>query len=155
MPRASAIMDADRVKLGPLTSEDSPILWEWINTRDLVVHSASYRPIHAASHGEWFDSIQAQRDCVIFAIRLAPSNQLIGSCQLHSIHPVHRSAELQIRIGDPGLRGKGYGGQALRQLLDFGFLDLNLNRIYLCVFADNAAALRLYDRFHFQREGCL
>ena len=146
-------MNAERARLGALASEDSGLLYQWINTRELVTLNGGYRPVHGVSHAEWFARIQKQSDCVIFGIRLAPSSVLIGTCQLHSIHPVHRSAELQIRIGAADCRGKGYGTQAMQQLLEFGFRDLNLHRIHLHVLANNQAALRLYRRFHFQEEG--
>ena len=148
-------MTAERVRLEPLTPDDSQTLWQWINARDLVVQSSQYRPVHTDSHEHWFKRIQNTPDCVIFALRIFPSQTLIGSCQLHSIHPVHRSADLQIRIGADNCRNKGYGKQALDQLLEFGFRDLNLNRIYLHVLADNLPAQRLYERFHFQHEGRL
>jgi len=148
-------METDRVILTPLSQEDSPLLWQWINTRALVTQSSTYRPVHAGSHEEWFAGIQKRPDSVVFAIRLLADNKLIGTCQLHSIQPVHRCAELQIRIGLVECRGKGYGAQALQQLLEFGFRDLNLNRIHLHVLADNQAARRLYARHGFQQEGCL
>jgi RimJ/RimL family protein N-acetyltransferase len=148
-------MSDEHVRLGPLITEDSPLLWQWINTRELVVQSSSYRPVHAGTHAEWFARIQKQDDCVLFAIRLMPSNTLIGSCQLHTIQPVHRSAELQVRIGDADCRHKGYGTQTMKLLLQYGFGDLNLNRIHLHVLANNQAARRLYERFHFRQEGCL
>src|SRR4029079_19070609 len=113
----------------PLEARDAEALWEWINTRDLVVLSSPYRPVHAANHQGWFEQIQKQSDAVIFGIRSSATGLLIGTCQLHSIHPVHRSAELQIRIGRSEARGKGYGSTALCQLLHFGFNDLNLRRV--------------------------
>ena len=148
-------MNNESVQLGPVRTEDSALLWQWINARPLVILSSSYRPIHESSHQEWFANIPRQRDCVFFAIRLVPGDVLIGTCQLHSIQPVHRSAELQIRIGHPDSRGKCYGADALNQLLEFGFRDLNLNRIHLHVLPGNHAALRLYERCRFQREGRL
>jgi RimJ/RimL family protein N-acetyltransferase len=148
-------MNDETIQLGPIRAEDSAILWQWINARPLVVLSSSYRPVHESSHQEWFANMQRQRDCVFFAIRLAPADVLVGTCQLHKVQPVHRSAELQIRIGHPDSRGKGYGTQALRQLLKFGFQDLNLNRIHLHVLPGNRPALRLYERCQFQREGRL
>lgn len=146
-------MTGEKVVLAPLAREDAPTLWRWINARDLVVHSAPYRPIHASGHEAWFADVQKRNDLVIFGIRTASTGTLVGTCQLHSIHPVHRSAELQIRIGDPEARGKGYGSQALEQLLRFGFGDLNLRRIWLHVLAGNSAALKLYAKFGFREEG--
>src|SRR5215467_9254289 len=106
------------VALVPLTAEDLPNLFRWINERDEILLNAPYRPVSERQHAAWFDDVQQRRDTFIFGIRLLSSGRLIGSCQLHSIHPVHRSAELQIRIGEPQERGRGYGTEAARLLLD-------------------------------------
>jgi RimJ/RimL family protein N-acetyltransferase len=43
----------------------------------------------------------------------------------------------------------------LRQLVRYGFDELDLHRIYLHVFATNDPAIHLYERFGFRREGVL
>lgn len=141
------------VELTSLRPEDSPVLFGWINDRDLVVLSAPFRPVSQAEHEAWFAQIRQQADVRIFAIR--EDDRLVGSCQLHSIHPVHRSAELQIRIGAEHARGRGVGREALRQLLSYGFDEFDLHRIYLHVFATNERAIHLYEGAGFQREGFL
>lgn len=143
------------VALAPLRAEDSAALHAWINDRDLVVLNGPWRPVSEAEHQAWFDSIRRRSDAVIFGIRVVEGDRLVGSCQLHGIHPVHRSAELQIRIGEAEARGRGYGTLAVRLLLRFAFGDLNLNRVYLHVFASNAAALRTYEKAGMRREGVL
>jgi RimJ/RimL family protein N-acetyltransferase len=141
------------VKLIPVVPEDVALLYEWINDRDLVLLSSPYTPVHFANHVEWFDHVRRRRDVVLFAIRV--DERLVGTCQLHSIHPIHRSAELQIRIGLKQDRGRGYGRSAVSQLLRFGFADRNLNRIALHVIAGNAPAVRLYQAVGFREEGRL
>jgi diamine N-acetyltransferase len=141
------------VVLTALQAEDSPLLFAWINDRALVELSAPFRPISRAEHDVWFDQIRQREDVRIFGIREA--DRLVGSCQLHSIHPVHRSAELQIRIGAEDARGRGVGQEALRQLLRYGFDELDLHRIYLHVLVTNERAIRTYERAGFRREGVL
>jgi len=141
--------------LTPPTVADLPIMFDWINDREQVLSNAPYKPVTEEAHKAWFESIQQRNDLVIFGIRLLEDKRLIGSCQLHSINHVHRSAELQIRIGEPSQRGQGYGTEAVRLLLDFAFKDLNLHRVYLHVFSTNAAAIRLYEKAGFKREGLL
>ncbi|MBW3570226.1 MAG: GNAT family N-acetyltransferase [Gemmatimonadetes bacterium] len=141
--------------LAPLRAEDSATLYEWINDRELVIQNGAYRPVTDAAHRAWFESVRGRADMVIFGIRRVEGDRLIGSCQLHSIHPVHRSAELQIRIGQGEQRGKGFGTHAVRLLLHFAFRDLNLNRVYLHVFDSNAAAIRAYEKAGMVHEGVL
>lgn len=144
-----------RICLTPLHDEDAPLMFAWINDRELRRLNGPYRPVHPGEHRAWFDGVQRRSDLVIFGIRLREADRLIGTCQLHDIHSVHRSAELQIRIGDAENRGKGYGTEAARLLLDFAFGDLNLRRVQLHAFVDNTAALRCYEKVGFVREGLL
>jgi len=52
-------------------------------------------------------------------------------------------------------QGKGVGAALMRAILDLADNWLNLTRIELEVFADNEAAIHLYERFGFEVEGTL
>jgi RimJ/RimL family protein N-acetyltransferase len=134
---------------------DLPLLFTWINDRDTALWNAPYHPVSEGDHRSWSGAIAAATDRVFFVIRRNGDDRTIGACQLHSIHPVHRTAELQTRIGEVGDRGQGFGTEAVRLLLKFAFEDLNLHRVQLQVFASNAAALRVYEKAGFVREGTL
>jgi len=149
------MLKSAHIALKALRATDSPLLWQWINDRELVSFNSSYKPVSEEQHQAWFEAIQQRADTFIFAIRLWETDQLIGSCQLHSINCVSRSAELQIRLGDAAEHGKGYGTEAVQLLLQFAFADLNLNRIYLHVFASNTRAIKVYEKSGFLREGTL
>jgi RimJ/RimL family protein N-acetyltransferase len=144
-----------RVALGPITIADAPTLFEWINDRDLVLFNSAYRPTHETSHLDWMRGVANRKDLVVFAVRTVPGKRLIGVCQLTGIDAVHRRADLQIRMGDDRTRGRGLGLEAVRQLLAYGFDDLNLHRIALQVFATNTRAITTYERAGFRREGTL
>lgn len=87
-----------------------------------------------------------------FRLRTLDSDRLIGFTALFMITR-HGSAMLAIGIGEPEYRGKGYGQEALRLVLGYGFRELNLHRIGLNVFAYNEAAIKAYERVGFVREG--
>ena len=146
---------SDAVTLGPLLDADLPVLFDWINQPEQVHWNAAYHPVSETDHREWFDAVRRRSDVVIFAIRTTAGGRLVGSCQLRNIDPVHGNAELQIRIGVVAERGHGHGTEAVRQLVRFGFHELNLHRVYLHVFAHNDAAIRAYEKSGFRREGVL
>jgi RimJ/RimL family protein N-acetyltransferase len=139
----------ERVRLTPLRDKDSDRLFTWINDRELVVRSAPFRPVARADHDVWFASVRERHDVRIFAIRLVEGDELIGSCQLHSIEP-GGSAELQIRIGERHEQGRGHGREAVAQLLRHAFAELGLERVTLHVFESNAPARAVYRRNGFR-----
>jgi diamine N-acetyltransferase len=139
------------VELAPLRPADSDALFEWINDRELVVLNAPFRTVSRAEHDAWFDDIRDRDDVRIFGIR--HDDRLVGSCQLHSIHPVHRSAELQIRIGARDAQDRGVGTTAVQLLLRYAFEELWLHRVQLRVFATNARARHVYEGAGFRVEG--
>jgi RimJ/RimL family protein N-acetyltransferase len=149
------MLKSKQITLTPLRPGDLPEMYDWINNRGLVILNGPYKPVSAAQHEAWFNGIQQRADVAIFAIRLLEDDKLIGSCQLHSINHTHRSAELQIRLGDTSQHGKGYGTEAVLLLLEFAFKDLNLHRVYLHVFSSNLAAIRVYKKTGFVKEGVL
>lgn len=146
---------SDNIILRAIQKNDLPQLFAWINDRDEVLWNASYKPVHQAEHEKWFASLVDRSDLKIFGIEKLASKQLIGSCQLFNIHTIHRSAELQIRLGSIEERNQGLGTEAVKLLLKFGFVDLNLNRIYLNVIEQNERAIRSYEKCGFIKEGLL
>ena len=144
---------APPVLLRPLDPRDSDALFRWINDRDTVVFNAPFEAVARADHDRWFDAIRQAGDVRIFAIVERAGDRLVGTCQLLNISRRHRSAELQIRIGEPDARGKGLGTHAVRQLVAHGFGELGLHRIALTVRTDNERAIRTYRSCGFQEEG--
>ncbi len=62
-------------------------------------------------------------------------------------------ATLFIGIGNKNIRGKGYGKEALKILLDYGFNDRDFHRIQLNVLEFNHGAIALYEKAGFKKEG--
>jgi RimJ/RimL family protein N-acetyltransferase len=85
----------------------------------------------------------------LFAI-LDESGQMIGRTGLFEIDARSGTAELGIVIGDPEQWGRGYGRDAVRALVEFGFRDLELKRIHLYTFPENRRARRAYEAAGFR-----
>lgn len=147
------MLQGKNIRLAPLREADSETLFSWINDRALTVFSAVYHPVDDVSHAGWFRAVTQKPSVAIFAIRRVSDDALVGTCQLHSIHAVFRSAELQIRIGSSTDQGRGHGTEAVRLLLAHAFRDLNLQRVDLHVFAGNTRAIKTYTKCGFQHEG--
>lgn len=77
----------------------------------------------------------------------------IGITSLINIDYKNRNAECIIDIGHKESWGKGYGREAMKLLLDYAFLEMNLHRVSLRVFSFNQRAIKLYQNIGFQQEG--
>lgn len=133
--------------------EDKEALFRWINDPATVRFNAPYHPVGWESHSAWFGGLGSNPSRIEFAIRRREAPEIIGMLQLLDIHPIHRSAELVIRIGEEQKRGQGYGSEAVKLALDFAWNDLNLNRVWLRVFATNKRAIRAYEKAGLEQEG--
>ncbi len=88
-----------------------------------------------------------------FSIRMLADDRLIGEIDLSGINWASRESIVGIGIGDRNAWGKGYGTDAMRIILRFGFEELNLHRIFLNVFEYNPRAIRSYEKVGFKHEG--
>lgn len=91
----------------------------------------------------------------MFTIRKLDDDRKIGMIDLSGINWQVGSAWVGIGIGERELWGKGYGTDAMRIILRYGFTQLNLNRIQLDVFSVNERGIRSYEKAGFKHEGRL
>lgn len=88
-----------------------------------------------------------------FTILTLGEDKMIGTVSLEKFNWVDRSAILGIFIGDKDYRSNGYGTEAIRLLLEFGFRYLNLHSIRLDLLAINERALKCYRKCGFKDTG--
>ncbi len=82
------------------------------------------------------------------------TGKMVGSIELGKIDRINNSARIgKVLIGTEETRGKGFGRQAITQIVRVGFEDLKLHRITLGVFDFNESALRCYKSAGFRIEG--
>jgi len=86
-----------------------------------------------------------------YAIMLG--DDVIGTCRLWV--PQFAGVELAIAIFDPAARGRGVGTFAVQKICDVAFSELRVHRVELGVYADNVAAVRVYEKCGFRREAIL
>ncbi len=77
----------------------------------------------------------------------------IGDCCLMGLGDPNGNAELGIVICDRAYWGRGYGREAVRLLLHYGFHYRGLRRIVLTTHAKNLRAIRCYQACGFVEEG--
>tara|TARA_B110000093_G_scaffold72323_1_gene78652 strand:- start:12316 stop:12834 length:519 start_codon:yes stop_codon:yes gene_type:complete len=83
------------------------------------------------------------------------SEELLGITRLMFIDNISKNAEFGIYIGESKFQGMGIGKEVLDLTLKSGFIELDLEKIYLKVSESNTKAVNLYLKKNFIIEGCL
>ena len=91
-------------------------------------------------------------DYLRLGIELGGSGTLLGTCALWGINVQCRRAEIGFILGSQSW-GRGYMHEALSALLDYGFNELDLNRVEAETDPRNERSARLLDRLGFSKEG--
>jgi len=152
---SESILAGERVRLRPPGEEDLALFVRWFNDPEVRYWLAmSDAPeLTMEKEREWFEGLRADPDRVVWCIEA--EGRPIGTLGLHEIDETLGRATLGISIGEKDYWGRGYGREAIRQALAYGFGELELRRIELNADEDNARAIRCYERCGFQREGLL
>jgi RimJ/RimL family protein N-acetyltransferase len=143
--------------LRPAEREDIPLLVRWINDERTVAHLGARAPIGQALEERWFERmVEAQgRDHWYFISCLLGDERPVGNVGLFDVDLTNGSAGIGIAIGDPDDQGRGLGTDAMKVVLDFGFGELRLERMWLDVYDGNTRAIRCYAKAGFTLEGKL
>ena len=146
---------ADGVAISPALPDDIGNLFLWINDAQAAQSDMPYRPVDCLMFKDWLEHQTKQAAQVLFVIRTLQPARAVGFVLFKNLSPVFRAAELGVRIGDEGDRGKGYGAAAVKLALQYAWDTLNLRRVWLTVFAGNERAIASYRHAGFEQEGVM
>ncbi len=146
----------ERVALGPLRDEHFGSIARWNNdygTRRNFTAPGPLRPEdtrRSFTEGDFSGPTN-----VVFALYETAGWRFIGTAGLFDLDHLNSTAEFFILIGPADARGRGYGTEATRLVLDHAFLSLGLATVRLGVFSYNPGAVRAYEKAGFKRAGTL
>ena len=150
----SVFLETANVFLRPLEYEDlGGEYLKGINRQDLDLFTEHAQlPKNTQALKAYAESKWKSGD-IWLGIFLKKNGRHIGNIELAEIDYIHRKAKYAILVWAE--TGHGYGTEASKVMLEFAFNKLNLNRIELGVNENNAAAINLYIKLNFIREGVL
>ena len=142
----------DRIYLSPRSVDDYEKYVEWLNDFQVTDYTGrSSKILTREAEKEYLEkntNVEA-----VFAIVELETDKLLGSVGIENIDHINRSGTLGIFIGDKDYRSKGYGTEAIRLVLEYGFKYLNLKNINLDVLACNERAIKCYEKCGFKKAG--
>ena len=88
------------------------------------------------------------------AVVLKTGGQLIGNCGIRQAAAGAREADIGYELS-PDQWGHGYATEAARAIVQFGFAELKVHRIWAWCIADNVASARVLEKLGLKLEGRL
>lgn len=149
----SPFLTGERIFLAPPEPEDAADLARWLNDPAVWVPFGFDLPASVEGERQWVSALPGRKDEINLLILEKLSARPLGLVGLRNIDGVNGTARLGVLVGEAEGRGKGIGTEAVRLVLAHGFDYLGLRRVNLSVLAGNAAALSMYEKLGFVREG--
>ena len=144
----------DRLLLRRLELEDADRVEELASDYELAKTTLTVpHPYPAGSAEDFIRSMWAAGDkgLVVFAIVEKESGSLIGIINIKQTL-AYKRGELGYWVGRP-YWGKGYGTEAARMVVAYGFEELGLNKVFAGAFADNPGSWRIMEKVGMKHEG--
>ncbi len=142
------MLQSDRIRLRPVVSDDI----------DAMVRIRTTPEVWARWMGEDVEADVREaielEDLHYLAIE-DPDGTVIGGIQWEAeTDPDHRHAGIDIYL-DPSVHGQGICTEAVRMLANYLFVEVGHHRITIDPSADNAAAIRCYEKVGFKPVGII
>lgn len=144
-------MSERKISLRRMTNSDLEVKVKWANDPEVNKHIGFNHKITLAETKEWFHRQLQDPNIELFTILLG--DESIGYMKL--VKDRFNNGELHMAIGEKQYWGKGYGKEAVREFLDYSFVEEKLSKVFLHVLQQNERAFNLYKKCGFKLEGKL
>lgn len=148
----NSLFDGELVRLASRDPErDAEIEAQWTHDPEYLrlTDMGPARPLSPPQVKRRYDADEREKSHFVFAVRTRADDSMVGLVALRWVQWAHGAAVLQIGIGKPGDRGRGYGTDALRLILNYAFNELNLFRLNANTFEYNERGIQFLERAGF------
>ncbi|GIP42246.1 N-acetyltransferase [Paenibacillus sp. J45TS6] len=147
----------ERLILRPLQLADAPFIQKLAGEKDIASTTLSIPHPYPDGAAESFIAATHERYSKnlgsTFALISKETNELLGCAGMHIVSDYNR-AELAYWIGKP-YWGHGYATEAVQRMMEYGFDELKLNRIWAAALARNPASSAVMQKNGMKYEGKL
>lgn len=151
------ILSTKRLILRPVSLDDAPRIMQLAGEWEIAATTANIpHPYEEGMAEEWISTHTASfenKTGVNLAIVLRSEDAFIGAIGLH-LNKQHQLAELGYWVGVP-YWNQGYCTEAAKEMLRYGFEDLDINRIQARHMTKNPASGRVMEKIGMTPEGVL
>ncbi|GLV53629.1 acetyltransferase [Dictyobacter sp. S3.2.2.5] len=149
-------IEGEKVALGPIRRDQVALFYRWANDFNVLRTLHIPRPSTFEENMAFFEGDvenEKRRTEVHFTVYERTTLIPIGRVDLAEISHRDRRAEFGIEIGEASYRGRGFGTEATRLMLDYAFTGLGLHNVGLYTWEYNLAAQAAYKKAGFREVG--
>ena len=149
------MLKGKRCYLRLLSRADLPSRVEWINDEENIQTLLFDWPTCLEKTEKWYQNTVFDNTKLHFSIVDNKTDTLIGMTGLLNIDRINHIAQLYITIGNKDYRGQRLPDEVIPLVLEYGFTELELKKIYLYTLPNNERGRHVYARNGFQIDGIL
>ncbi|WP_168124032.1 GNAT family protein [Paenibacillus sp. HB172176] len=151
------ILETERLILRQIKQEDSREIYNYFSLEEVTKYYdlVSFTNINQAEEliNRWNQRFERNQG-IRWGITLKSENRVIGTCGFHSWMKNHHRSEIGYEL-TPQYWRKGIMTEAILKVVEFGFNNLELNRIEAFVEPENVNSRKVLERIEFREEGIL
>lgn len=147
--------EGKKIYLRPIEEKDLDLFYFGRNNPEIRETLFLFFPMTYEQVRNEVQSLLTSKENISFTIVENETDIPIGQTSFVRIDYVSKMATFFLAIWDPQHWSKGYGTEATKLMVEYGFEILNLNRIQLHVAVENNNAIRAYEKCGFKIEGTL
>ncbi|MFC4455341.1 GNAT family protein [Deinococcus sonorensis] len=148
-----ATLSTARLQLVPLSTEHLDQVMAGLHHREFMRLTGTHGTFTRDAVDRFLDRVTRADDRADWAILRASDGTYLGEVVLNDLDQHNRSMSFRIALNHPAMVGQGYGTEATRAVVEYGFDVVGLHRISLGVYAFNPRARRVYEKCGFVHEG--
>ena len=149
-------LETDRLVLRPYEISDALRVQKLAGEKELAETTFLPHPYTIKAAEDWIKShskLIENGDAFPFAVIHKNENKLVGTMTIR-VDKIHNKGELAYWIGKD-YWGKGYATESSKRVVEFGFGELKLNRIWAPIMSKNKASSKVMEKIGLKYEGTL
>ncbi|WP_457918961.1 GNAT family N-acetyltransferase [Candidatus Lokiarchaeum ossiferum] len=150
-----AFIKGDRINLVPLNFDHLALYDKWGNDEDFRRYCRFFFPRSTEEVKNWFTASVKSTNYYSFEVWHKEDKKPIGTCNLHCISWINRTAELGTFIGEQDYWGKGLGTEMIILLTKYAFQELNLRKLKAGIFSPNLGSQKAFKKAGYHVEATL
>ncbi|PDY44476.1 GNAT family N-acetyltransferase [Bacillus pseudomycoides] len=151
-------MNVPIIVLRELSLDDVEDRYQWSLDKEVTKHLVvpdQYPPFTRDETKRWIEMCLNRKNGYEQRAIVTRDGVHIGWVDLKNFDTTNKNAELGIAIGNKEYWGRRYGIAALYSMLQIGFYEFGLEKVWLRVDADNIKAIKSYEKAGFVCEGIM